>query len=334
MSIPEVGLSCSSPASSGSDRRSIPVLGMGTGVLPFTPDQRAKLKLAILQAIELGYRHFDTATLYLSEEALGEAVAEALQAGLISSRAELFITSKLWCSDAHHDLVLPAIRQSLRNLKLDYLDLYLIHWPISLKPGRCHFPLKSDDILPLDLRSVWEALEECQRLGLTKSIGVSNFTRKKIVELLDIARIPPAVNQVELNPVWQQNKLREFCEQKGIHVTAYSPLGGQSLSLGRNLVLESQVLKDIAEAKGKTVAQVSLRWLYEQGVSMVVKTLNKERIEENTKIFDWELSDEDRHKISQMPQYKRVSVRSLLSAEESSKRLDLPNCSYAIIIIY
>ncbi|KAJ8471878.1 hypothetical protein OPV22_026221 [Ensete ventricosum] len=316
MSIPEVALSSSSTTT-----RAMPVLGMGTGGYPFTVD--GKKKLAIRHAIELGYRHFDTASLYQFEPALGEAIAEALHLGLIDSRSDLFITSKLWCTDAHPDLVLPAIRETLRNLKLDYLDLYLIHWPMSLKPGACSFPIKSDDILPLDLKSVWGAMEECQRLGLAKSIGVSNFTRKKIAELLQIAKIPPAVNQVELNPVWQQKNLIEFCKQNGIHVIAYSPLGGQAWPGRKNLVLESEVLQDIGKAKGKTVAQVSLRWIYEQGASMVVKSLNKERMKENMEIFDWELSEEDRVKISQIPQCKMISTYSLLSPQESRDSIDL-----------
>ncbi|CAL9779073.1 unnamed protein product [Musa acuminata subsp. burmannicoides] len=315
MSIPEVALSSSSTT------RAMPVLGMGTGGYPFTVD--AKKKLAIRHAIELGYRHFDTASLYQFEPALGEAIAEALHLGLINSRSDLFITSKLWCTDAHPDLVLPAIRETLRNLKLDYLDLYLIHWPMSLKPGACSFPIKSEDIVPLDLKSVWGAMEECQRLGLAKSIGVSNFTRKKIAELLQTAKIPPAVNQVELNPVWQQKNLREFCKEKGIHVIAYSPLGGQAWPGSKNLVLESEVLNDISKAKGKTVAQVSLRWIYEQGASMVVKSLNKERMKENMGIFDWELSEEDHLKISQIPQCKRISTYSLLSPQESRNSIDL-----------
>nr|XP_010932504.1 D-galacturonate reductase [Elaeis guineensis] len=308
VSIPEVPLSLGS--------RSIPRVGMGTAAYPFAPEST---KQAILHAIELGYRHFDTASLYRSEKPLGEAIAEALQRGLIKSRAELFITSKLWCNDAHHDLVLPALHQSLQNLQLDYLDLYLIHWPMRLKPGAFTLPVNEEDILPLDLKSVWEAMEECQKLGLAKSIGVSNFTTRKLEELLRFARIPPAVNQVEMNPVWQQKKLREFCKEKGIHVTAYSPIGGQDGPGNRNLVMESEVLKEIAKARGRTLAQVSLRWVYEQGVSMVVKSFKKERLEENIKFFDWELSEEECQKICQIPQCKKISVQSLLFRKESSK---------------
>ncbi|KAJ4765228.1 NAD(P)-linked oxidoreductase superfamily protein [Rhynchospora pubera] len=165
-------------------------------------------------------------------------------------------------------------------------------------------------------------MEECQRLGLTKSIGVSNFTTKKLEELLAFAKISPAVNQVEMNPSWRQQKLTEYCAQKGIIITAYSPLGGQSMS-GRNLVLTSDVLTEIANAKGKSVAQISLRWLYEQGASIVVKSFKKERLMENIEIFNWELTDEERLKINTIPRHKMCTVEVMLSKEGSLTSVDL-----------
>eukprot|EP00262_Sarcandra_glabra_P014595 TRINITY_DN4294_c0_g1_i4.p1 TRINITY_DN4294_c0_g1~~TRINITY_DN4294_c0_g1_i4.p1 ORF type:complete len:321 (-),score=48.80 TRINITY_DN4294_c0_g1_i4:225-1187(-) len=293
---------CIPEASLSSGCRSMPLIGMGTAAYPFKATN--SMKSAILHAIELGYRHFDTAAIYQSEQSLGEAIAEALHVGIIKSRKELFITSKLWCSDGHRDLVVPAIQKTLRNLQLEYLDLYLIHFPVSMKPGMHEVPFVKEDILPMDFKSVWEAMEDCQRLGLTKSIGVSNFSCKKLADLLAVATIPPAVNQVEMNPLWQQRKLREFCREKGIHVSGYSPLGGQGAIWGTKAVMECVVLKEIAEAKGKTLAQVALRWAYEQGVSVLVKSFNKERMKENLEIWDWALSDEEKEKISQIPQCK------------------------------
>jgi diketogulonate reductase-like aldo/keto reductase len=195
---------------------------------------------------------------------------------------------------------------------MEYVDMYLVHWPMSVKPTKPHYPMKREDIMPMDLRGVWQAMEECHQLGLAKMIGVSNFTTKKLQELLAFAKIPPAVNQVELNPVWQQKKLMEFCKAKGIHVTAYFPLGGRHSTSTVNPVLDSDVLKEIAAAKGKSVAQISLRWIYEQGASMVTTSTKRERLKENIDIFDWQLSDEDRLKISQIPQHKTVSVLSIL----------------------
>ncbi|KAJ9708660.1 hypothetical protein PVL29_000604 [Vitis rotundifolia] len=303
-SIPEMAL--------GSTGKAIPLVGMGTAVYPFAPSET--MIDCILTAIELGYRHFDSAALYQSEKPLGEAIKKAVELGLIKSRDELFITSKLWCSDAHHDRVLPALQNTLKNLQLDYLDLYLIHWPVSLKPGKYELPVNKDDLLPIDLGSVWKAMEDCQKLGLTKAIGVSNFSCKKLEELLQTASILPAVNQVgserglfikvEMNPLWQQKRLREFCAEKGIHITAYSPLGAKGTLWGTDRVMECEVLKEIARETGKSIAQVCLRWVYEQGVSLLVKSFNKERIKQNLEIFDWELSAQDLEKIIQIPQFK------------------------------
>ncbi|CAN6243009.1 unnamed protein product [Urochloa humidicola] len=221
----------------------------------------------------------------------------------------------MWCSQSHPDLVLPSLRESLQNLQMEYVDLYLVHWPVAAKPGKPQFPIKREDIMPMDLSGVWRAMEECHRLGLARMIGVSNFTTTNLQELLAIAKIPPAVNQVEMNPIWQQKKLIEFCKDKGIHVTAYSPLGGQAMS---NAVLRSEVLEEISKARGKSVAQISLRWIYEQGASMVVKSLKLERLKENMEIFNWELSDEDRLKIGQIPQHKRVRLTGIVSPQGAS----------------
>ncbi|KAH7572865.1 hypothetical protein ACOSP7_006231 [Xanthoceras sorbifolium] len=282
-----------------SNGKTIPLVGFGMAEFPFSTSEDTKE--SVLHAITLGYRHFDTASLYQSEQPLGEAITEALRLGLIKSRDELFITSKLWCSDAHRHLVIPALQNTLRNLGLEYLDLYLVHYPGSLKPGS-GFPFNKEDIVAMDYETVWKEMEECQKLGLTKSIGVSNFSCKKLEKLLAMAKIPPIVNQVEMNPVWQQKKLREFCEVKGIHISAYSPLGGKGTPWGTVRVMDSQVLKEIATSRGKSIVQVCLRWAYEQGVSVIVKSYNKERMKENLGIFDWKLTVEDVHKIEQIPQ--------------------------------
>ncbi|XAR47998.1 hypothetical protein NMG60_11030664 [Bertholletia excelsa] len=303
----------------GSGERSIPVLGFGTATYPFEPSKA--MKDAILQAIKVGYRHIDTAALYQSEQPVGEAILEAIEQGFIKSRQELFITSKLWPSDAHRDCVVPAIQKSLKNLGLDYLDLYLIHWPVSLKPGVYELPVQKEDLLPMDFKSVWESMEECLKLGLAKSIGVSNFSCKKLEALLTTAKIPPAVNQVEMNPLWQQKKLREFCDKNGILITAYSPLGAKGTLWGSNRVMDCEVLKEIAKARGKTIAQVCLTWAYEQRVTVLVKSFQEERIKENLEIFDWKLSAEDYQKIDQIPQIKGFPGSEFVSEEGPCKSL-------------
>ncbi|KAJ3677239.1 hypothetical protein LUZ60_002963 [Juncus effusus] len=210
---------------SATNKKPMPRICKGTAAFPFASSENMKSK--ILNAIKIGYRHFDTASLYKSEESLGEAIKEAVESGLIGSRDELFITSKLWSSDAHQDRVIPALKESLRTLQLEYLDLYLVHWPMSVKTGKYEFPFPKEEIVPFDMESVWEKMEECQSLGLTNTIGVCNFSCKKLDKLLSFTKIPPAVNQVEVNPVWPQTKLRDFCKEKGIQICGYSPLGGR-----------------------------------------------------------------------------------------------------------
>nr|KYP63272.1 NAD(P)H-dependent 6'-deoxychalcone synthase [Cajanus cajan] len=305
---------------SSSNKCSMPVIALGTAA-DTNRSSGETTKVAVIEAIKLGYRHFDTASIYGSEEALGEAISEALHLGLIKSREELFITTKLWLTDNFPHLVLPALQKSLHaiqngtaydpvpiskhlRLKLEYLDLYLIHWPISVKPGDWEIPYTEELITTFDLKGVWIAMEECHKLGLAKSIGVSNFTCKKLEDLLSFATIPPSVNQVEMNPAWHQKKLKEFCDAKGIIITAFSPLGAKGASWGSNVVMDSEILKEIAEAHGRTIAQVCLRWLYEQGVTIAVKSYNKERMKQNLKIFDWSLTRDDHEKINQINQVR------------------------------
>ncbi|OAY83696.1 putative NAD(P)H-dependent oxidoreductase 1 [Ananas comosus] len=280
-SIPEVLLISSSRSS-----KPMPLVGLGTAAYPFAAS--AMMRAAMLRAVELGYRHFDAAAVYRSERPLGEAVAEAVSSGLVASRADLFITSKLWCCDACPGRVLPALRTTLANLQMEYVDLYLIHWPL---------PFPKEELLPsFDMKGVWAEMEECYRLGLAKAIGVSNFSCKKMQDLLSFAEVLPAVNQVEVNPLWQQKKLREYCASKGVQLCAYSPLGARGTLWGKDWVMECETLREIAQAKGKTLAQ--------QGDCVLVKSFNPERLKENLDILDWELSEEERQRISEIPQRK------------------------------
>ncbi|KAL3724876.1 hypothetical protein ACJRO7_029962 [Eucalyptus globulus] len=298
----------------------MPLIGFGTFASPLPPLD--VLTSIFLEAIEVGYRHFDTAACYGSEEALGRAVAEALDRGLIESRSHIFITTKLWCTDTHPDLVLPALKKSLQKLGLKYVDLYLIHWPVRVKEGTEGFDYKGK-LLPFDMKGTWEAMEECFKLGLAKSIGVSNFGTKKLSDLLLHATIPPAVNQVEMNVAWQQEKLREYCRDKGIQVSAWSPLGANGAAWGTLAVVESHVLKEIAIARGKTVAQVALKWIYEQGASAIIKSFNKERMKENLQILDWGLSQEDLGKIKLQILQRRGNPGGMFISEDGPyKSLD------------
>ncbi|KAK4567464.1 hypothetical protein RGQ29_003307 [Quercus rubra] len=299
----------------------MPLIGFGTVAIPLPPSQT--LVSVFIDAIEVGYRHFDTASMYGTEEPLGQALAQALQLGLIKSREEIFITSKLWCTDAHHDLVLPALNLTLKKLGLEYVDLYLIHFPVRLKQGtEVSTEHSKEDVMPFDIKGTWEAMEECYRLGLAKSVGVSNFGCKKLSQLLHHATIPPAVNQVEMNVSWQQEKLRHFCKEKGIQVSAWSPLGANGAIWGTLAVMESPVLKEIAITKEKSVPQVALRWILEQGGCVIVKSFNKERMKENLQIFDWELCDDELEKIKKIPQCRAFKGEQFVHENGPYKSLE------------
>ncbi|EAZ15107.1 hypothetical protein OsJ_30521 [Oryza sativa Japonica Group] len=293
--------------------QTMPRVGMGTAAFPFTSSEDTTA--AMLRAIELGYRHFDTARIYATEGCVGEAVAEAVRRGLIASRADVFVTSKIWCSDLHAGRVVPAARETLRNLGMDYVDLLLVHWPVSLTPGNYDFPFpKGGD--PAVVRHggrVARAWRSANRLGLARAIGVSNFSAKKLEQLLSLAAVRPAVNQVEVNPMWQQRTLREVCRREGVQLCGYSPLGAKGTPWGSAAVMDSGVLQEIAGAKGKTLAQICLRWLYEQGDVLLVKTYNEKRMKENLDIFNWELTDEERERISQLPQLRGLPGLEFIS---------------------
>ncbi|KAK7270675.1 hypothetical protein RJT34_25998 [Clitoria ternatea] len=298
----------------------MPIIGLGTATHPLPPPE--ELASILVDAIHIGYRHFDTAAIYGTEQPLGQAVSQALNLGLIKNRDEVFITSKLWNTDAHHDLILPALKTTLQKLKLEYVDLYLIHWPVRLKQGVEGFKFTGEDVVPFDIKGTWEAMEDCYRLGLAKSIGVSNFGIKKLTLLLENATIPPAVNQVEMNTSWHQGKLREFCKEKGINVSAWSPLGAYQVFWGSPAVMENPILHEIAEARNKSVAQIALRWIYEQGASIIVKSFNKERMTQNLDIFDWELSKEESDKISKIPQQRLYKAEFYVSENGPYKSLE------------
>ncbi|KAK2975817.1 hypothetical protein RJ640_022834 [Escallonia rubra] len=296
----------------------IPNLGFGT--YSFEND-RDTTELAIQMALEMGYRHFDTAKIYGSEPAVGTALRGAILDGRVE-RNDIFVTSKLWGSD-HHDPV-SALKQTLRNLEMEYVDMYLVHWPVKLKPWAvCAVP-REDEFEPLDLETTWAGMEKCFEMGLCRGIGVSNFSCRKIQQLLDFASVPPAVNQVELHPVWRQTKLRQFCGELGIHVSAYSPLGAPGNCWGSNAVVENPTIQSIALKHGATPAQVShsspitaiplsntlesvkvaLQWGLSTEASVIVKSFNQERMKENMGALDLRLDDYDLLEIEKMEERK------------------------------
>lgn len=246
----------------------IPCVGFGTWKMP---DGEVGLD-ALHQALADGYRHIDTAAAYDNEATVGKALAVA---GI--PREELFVTTKVWNTDRGYDATLKAFEESRKKLHLDYVDLYLVHWPAAQGPEGQWQQTNAD---------TWRALETLYVDGKVRAIGVSNFKPHHLEPLMDKAEILPMVNQVELHPGCNQKATREFCDRNDIVVEAWSPLGS-----GR--VLENQLLIDIAASYGCTTAQLCLRWCLQRGAIPLPKSLDAGRISENARIFWFDVSDED-----------------------------------------
>jgi diketogulonate reductase-like aldo/keto reductase len=232
---------------------------------------------SVKAAIKNGYRSIDTAAIYKNEEGVGIGIKESGVA-----REELFITSKVWNEDQGYETTLAAFEKSLERLQLDYLDLYLIHWP-----GKDKY------------KDTWRALEKLYKDGKIRAIGVSNFQVHHLEELLKDAEIKPMVNQVEFHPRLTQKELRDYCKAQGIQLEAWSPLMQGQL-------LDNEVLTQIAEKHNKSVAQVILRWDLQHEVVTIPKSIKEHRIIENADIFDFELSQEDMDKIDALNKDERV----------------------------
>src|SRR5690554_166509 len=287
-----------------------------------------ELKKAIKDAIYAGYRHIDTATNYGNEAIIGEALAEIFAEGKIY-REDVFITSKLW-NDSHAEgQVIPALQDSLKKLQLDYLDLYLIHWPVAFRNG-VEFPKKPSDYLTLEeapLIETWKQMEEAKKNGLAKHIGVSNFSVKKLKDLISKATIKPEMNQVELHPLLQQNDLLEYCKSENILLTAYSSLGsGDRISAMKAEdepnMFDIDVLKEIAKDRSATVPQVLIAWHNHRGCAAIPKSTTKDHIISNFKSADVELRDSDMEKIAKLDRHYRY-INGKFFEEESKGYVNL-----------
>ncbi|AHZ16923.1 MULTISPECIES: aldo/keto reductase [Bacillus] len=251
------------------------------GIGVFKVEEGAELVNAVKTALVHGYRSVDTAAIYGNEEGVGEGIRQGLQeAGL--KREDIFVTSKVWNADLGYEETLKAFDTSLEKLGLDYLDLYLIHWPVEGK-----------------YIDAWRALETLYRDGRIKAIGVSNFQIDHLKHLMKETEIKPMINQVEYHPRLTQKELLAFCTEQGIQLEAWSPLMQGQL-------LDHPVLQEIAEKYGKSAAQVILRWDLQNGVITIPKSTKKHRIEENANVFDFELSADDMKRIDDLNENLRV----------------------------
>ena len=252
----------------------MPVMGLGVWKAKDGPE----VESAVKYAVEAGYRSIDTAAAYGNEEGVGNAIRDC---GV--PREDLFITTKLWNANHGYDSTLRAFDSSMKKLKLDYLNLYLIHWPVKGK-----------------YKDTWRAMEKLYEDGRIRAIGVCNFHIHHLEDLIDSAHVTPMVDQVEFHPLLTQEELREFCRRNKIQLEAWSPL-----MQGR---LDLPVLKQLGEKYGKSPAQIILRWDLQNEVVTIPKSVHKERIIENSNVFDFELSDDDMETISSQNQNRRFGA--------------------------
>ena len=253
----------------------IPVLGFGVFQIP--PQETEK---AVLEAIEVGYRHIDTAQAYQNEKEVGNAIKNS---GL--DRKDFFITSKVWISNFGYEKTRTSVLRSLEALQTDYADLFLLHQPFG------------------DIYGAWRALEELHNEGKIRAIGVSNFYPERLAEFVSFNNTIPAVNQVEINPFFQQNQAIDYMRQKGVQPQAWAPFAE-----GKNDIFTNPILSEIGKKYGKSVGQVILRWSIQRGVVALAKSVRKERMAENINIFDFELSADDMAKITTLDLGKSIII--------------------------
>lgn len=284
----------------------MPAIGLGTW-----KSAKGKVEEAVKIALEEGYRHIDCAATYGNEAEIGNAFSKVFSEGKIK-REDVWVTSKLWNDSHQKEHVIPALKQTLKDLQLDYLDLYLMHWPVAFKHG-VGFPEKDDDYLSLEevpIIETWNAMIEAKKQGLVKHIGVSNFSIKKLEDLMSKTEDIPEMNQVELHPFLQQDSLLEFSKKNNIHLTAYSPLGSgdrikEMKAENEPSLLEEPVIKKIAEKHSATPGQILISWSVERGTAVIPKSTSKGHIISNLESEKIHLDSQDMEEIAKLDRHFR-----------------------------
>ncbi|XP_072295186.1 aldo-keto reductase family 1 member A1-B [Eucyclogobius newberryi] len=289
--------------------RKMPLIGLGTW-----KSEPGKVKQAVVWALQSGYRHIDCASIYGNEVEIGDALQETLGTGKPLRREDVFVTSKLWNTKHHPEDVEPSLLQSLKDLRLDYLDLYLIHWPHGFRRGEEPFPRAEDGALiydDTDYKETWAAMEKLVEKGLVRAIGLSNFNSRQMDDIRAVATILPAVLQVEAHPYLAQEQLLAHCQERGVVMTAYSPLGSADRAWKQPdepVLLQEPVINTLALKYHKSPAQILLRWQTQRGVVVIPKSVTESRIQENIQVFDFTLQPEEMDSISALNRNWRYIV--------------------------
>lgn len=284
----------------------MPLLGLGTWQC-----SDEQVEQAVAEAIKAGYRHIDGAKIYGNEKGVGNGLKKAFNEGW-AKREDVWVTSKLWQTDT--DKPEEAIRQTLSDLGLEYLDLYLVHWPVTGNEG--------PELIP-PLEEVWKGMERLYEKGLTRAIGISNFSTKKVQRILDSCTVKPMVHQVEMHVGFHNERQRKFCHERGIHLSAYSPLGSQQGDNISRRPMDDEEVADLAKQKGVGKAEVMLRYCYQKGASVLPKAKSAEHIRSNMNFFALSLSDDEMKKLDNVkPQRRIVPGRPWLKASGPYRTLD------------
>jgi len=309
----------------------MPLLGLGT----WHHGDQTEMTEAIKFSIRKGFRHIDCAYCYGNEKEVGVVFREMIGEGKYIAREEMFLASKLWSTEHGKADVEPACRKALEDLGLDYLDLYLIHWPSGFTAGQNQgnvpkHPNGEVMFSGVSLEETWAAMERLVDLGLVRAIGFCNFNSKQILRVLDVARIRPAVLQVESNPRFANEALRKFCSLRSIQMVAYSPFGSPDLPWGAKLphILADPSLKALATKLGRSPAQVVLKWQMQRGVGVIPKSVIPSELEDNLGVWGWHLTMEEMQVVSAMETGVRKIVPIITLANGEQKIRDIDDINY------